>query len=98
MAKTEGVGGEFLNVVGAATTQISTSRGTLHRILYNNPTAGDSVTISDTDGVSTPIVIGIMKAPATGATPVYFEYECQFDNGLEIITVGVNSDITVVYD
>lgn len=80
---------------GQATTVVKAAAGQLIAIAYNAAaTATNVTTIYDDPAGSSSAVIGIAAVPAQGT--VY--YNCNFANGLTIITSVANgADMTVIY-
>jgi hypothetical protein len=81
--------GVFQYMVGAQYVQVKLGKGALKSVIVNN--AATTVSIYDnTGGTTNPIAI-----IATGVGT--FAYNCKFNSGLHIVTVGATTDITVTY-
>lgn len=86
------------HIAGVATTVLKYGAGRLHRIVNNRGTvATGSVTVYDnTAGSGT--VLAVIDTSQSGANPGTLEYQVNFYTGLTIVTVGGNTDLTVVYE
>ena len=79
---------------GAATYNVKSGPGKLHKIIYNN-TSGTTVTIYDNTAASG-LIIGIITTAQAALGP--WEYDAEFEVGLTIVTTGNNLDATVVFE
>jgi hypothetical protein len=94
-ATAQGIGYQYLNITGQATTLIRTGNGVLHTVCFNKPTATETVAIYD--GVSTAgTLIGTITVPAS-PLPGCLTYDVAYGAGLTIVTGTASSDITVSY-
>lgn len=90
------VGWNFANIRTAATTVVKAGSGFLHSITLNTPVASGVITVYD-NASGAGATIATITLPATliaGAQT--FVYDCQFNNGLTIITNGL-TDLTANY-
>lgn len=78
---------------GAATTQVKSGAGILHKIIINTPVAGTISVIDNTAGSTVNIALITMTADVK---PYELTYDLAFATGLRIIT-SVAADVTVVY-
>ena len=85
---------KYAYLTTAASTQLKTGAGTLHRITLNNA-VGTLITVYDGVGV-TANIIAIIDTPAT-ANALTLEYGIDFLTGLYIVTTGT-WNLTVVYE
>jgi hypothetical protein len=89
--------GLFLNIVGAATTVVKASPGTLLRIVNNKKVANGVITIYDNASAASGTKVGTITNPATLLDNAQtHEYGCNFNNGLTIVTSAAD-DLTVIY-
>ena len=86
----------YFHQAGASTNTLKIGPGRLQKIIVNASAASTSITIYDNTSAAIP-VIGIISPPS-GATPATLSYDCPFNTGLTIVTVGSSTDITVVYE
>ena len=88
-------GFQYLNITGDTTTTVKGSRGVLHAIIINGPTATETITIFDSlTGSGTKIgTITVAASPQ----PVSLIYDVSFWTGLTIVTAVASSDITVAF-
>lgn len=88
-------GGTYKHIAaGQATTVVKAAPGILVSISYNSASTASNVTTIYDNPSTSGTVIGIAAAPAQGT--VY--YNCEFLNGLTIITATANgADMTVVF-
>ena len=83
---------EFNNISTATTTVVRVARGTLKRIILNEPTTG-AVTVFDNTAAAGATIATI----ATGTAAQSLDYDCVFGNGLTILT-AMADDVTVVFN
>lgn len=88
-------GQQYKNILTAATTIVKAAPGTLVRITINLSVAG-KVSIFDNASAASGTTIGAPLLVAA-ATPYTITYECDFVNGLTILTAAGPLDLTVVY-
>ncbi len=84
----------YSHIAGAATTQVKSGRGILHKIVLNKPVASATITLVDNTSGTTP-VIGLITN-TTDVKPYELIFDARFSTGLRIITSGAD-DVTVVY-
>jgi hypothetical protein len=82
------------HIAGAATTQVKSGSGILHKIVLNTPVASSTISLIDNTSGST-VNLGLITN-TTDVKPYVIEYNARFSTGLRIITSGAD-DITVVY-
>lgn len=83
-----------VNITANATTVLKRSPGNLHRVTVNTFNASNTAVIYDNTAGS-----GTTIATINADTELPFEYGCEFQIGLTIVTSGGSAgDITVVYD
>lgn len=93
----DGDGASFRNIVGAATTVVKGYPGKLHRIVNNKKVASGVITIYDNASAASGTKIGTITNPATLLdNSETYEYGCNFNNGLTIVTSAAD-DLTVVF-
>jgi len=81
-------------IAGAATTQVKSGSGILHKIVLNKPVASSTIKLID-NTTGTTANIGIITN-TTEVKPYVLEYNARFSTGLRIVTSGAD-DITVIY-
>jgi hypothetical protein len=93
----DGDGASYLNIVGAATTVVKGYPGKLVRIVNNKKVANGVITIYDNASAASGTKIGTITNPATLLESAQgYEYGCNFNNGLTIVTSAAD-DLTVVF-
>jgi len=89
MAKDRSDSGVFQKITGAQDVQVKQGPGALLGVIVNQ--AGTTVSVYDnTSGTGNPIAV-------IGAVTGSFVYNCKFNNGLHIVSVGAGADVTVSY-
>jgi hypothetical protein len=84
----------YTHIAGAATTQVKSGSGILHKIVLGTPVASSTISIIDNTSGST-VNLGLITN-TTDVKPYFVEFNARFSTGLRIITSGAD-DITVVY-
>tara|TARA_R110000868_G_scaffold87034_4_gene243656 strand:+ start:5137 stop:6285 length:1149 start_codon:yes stop_codon:yes gene_type:complete len=84
----------FRNITTATTTILKYSSGTLQTILIGNPT-NNAITIYDNTAASGTIITIIN--PGAIATPLCFNLNVPFQNGLTVVTAGT-PNLTLIYE
>lgn len=79
---------------GQATTVVKNAPGVLIGIAYNSTVAATNVTTLYDNPTGTGATIAVVNAPPVG----FVDYQCEFLNGLTIVTGTANgADMTVIY-
>ncbi len=79
---------------GQATTVVKSKPGVLYAIAYNTAATTNNTTSIYDDAATAGATLALAGTPAAGT--IY--YNCEFQNGLTIITAAANgSDMTVIY-
>lgn len=85
----------YKNIVGAGTTILKYGVGRLHKVVVN-AAAGTSLAVYDnTAGSGT--LIATISLGATAA-PTSLEYNCPFNVGLTVVSVGAGVNMTIIYE
>lgn len=84
----------YLRILGAATTVVKGDSGNLHRIIVGNGSGANTVTAYDNTAASGTVISVLNVNKLQGNV----DYLCNFYNGLTIVTIGADTDITVVWD
>lgn len=89
----ENAGASLSYIAAAATTQVKTGAGILHKIIVNTPVTAATIDLIDNTAGA---VINIGRITCQNTNPFELSYDVAFAAGLRIITSGA-TDITVVY-
>lgn len=94
---TASVGYKYRNIAGAATTVVRSGKGRLVAIHCNKAIALGVITIYDNTAASGTKIATITNPAALLTSQYQFEYNCEFNTGLTIVT-SLADDITVIYE
>lgn len=83
---------KWVNIAGAATTDVFTGAGTLGSIIVNSSGTGGTITISDRG--SPAVTLGTITL--SGSPLVALRYDASISGGLRIVT-SASPNITVTY-
>jgi len=83
-------------ITTAGTYVCKVGGGILHRIVINDPTIGDTLSLYD-DPATAANPIGVVTLGAKATAPLTLEYSVPFSNGLTIVAAGT-WDVTAVYE
>lgn len=92
----EGVGWNFLNITGQATTVVKAASGMLHTITFNKPVATATIVIYDNASAASGTKLASITVPAS-PQPVTLTYDAFFANGITVVTGVADEDITITY-
>ena len=84
----------FLNITGAGTNTVKAAAGKLRRVVLNNSIGGTAILYDNTAAAGTIIATIALGAGFVGD----IDYDCQFNNGLTVVTTGASTNITVIYE
>jgi hypothetical protein len=83
----EETGRPFVNIAGAATTNVKGSKGFLHTVVCNTPVAGSVLTLYD-NTVGSGTKVATITIPATPNNPFSVTYDIAFSTGLTAVSTG----------
>lgn len=86
---------QYQNITGDTTTTVKATRGILHCITINGPTATEVITLFD-NTTNSGTKIGTITIPSS-PMPVTLTYDIEFWTGLTIVTATATSDLTVCF-